>query len=123
MPSTLLWIAQALLSVVFTLTGVVKLFMPRERLQTRMHWAKDWPRWRIKLLGAAEIAGAIGLVLPRATAIAPMLTPLAAACLAVLMAGAVRTHRRLREPALPAAVIGALCVLLAAALFAGRVHT
>ena len=29
-----------------------------------MHWAATWPPGRIKLLGLAEMAGAIGLVLP-----------------------------------------------------------
>jgi DoxX-like protein/aromatic ring hydroxylase-like protein len=75
-----------------------------------MHWAATWPRWRIKLLGLAEVAGAVGLVAPRATGILPALTPLAAECVAVLMAGAARRHRRLAEGIVPAAVIGALLV-------------
>lgn len=116
MPSTLLWVGQGLLATLFALTGVIKLIVPRERLQGRMHWARTWPRWRIRLLGLAEVAGALGLVLPRATGIAPLLTPLAAACLALLMGGAVQTHLRLRESALPAAVVGLLCLGLAAAL-------
>lgn len=116
MPNTLLWIGQGLLAVVFTLTGGIKLIVPRERLAPHMRWAKTWPRWRIKLLGLAEVAGAVGLVVPRATGIAPVLTPVAAACLALLMVGASRTHRRLGEPALPAVVVGLCCAALAAAL-------
>ena len=69
---------------------------------------------RIRLLGLAEMAGAVGLVAPQATGIAPLLTPLAALCLAALMAGAVRTHRGLREGFAPAAIVGALCVGIAA---------
>jgi DoxX-like family len=121
MPNTLLWIGQGLLATLFALTGAIKLIVPRERLQVRMHWARTWPRWRIRLLGLAELAGAIGLVLPRATGIAPLLTPVAAACLAVLMIGAAQTHRQLRESPLPAAVVGLLCLGLAAALLATSV--
>jgi hypothetical protein len=79
-----------------------------------MHWAAGWPRWRIKLLGLAEVAGAVGLIVPGATGIAPLLTPLAAVCLAAVMAGAVRTHRQLAENAAPAVVTGVLCLAIAA---------
>ena len=115
-----LWIAQALVALVTVLAGASKLVVPREKLEGRMHWAKTWPRWRIRLLGFAEVAGAIGLVAPAATGIAPALTPLAALCLGVVMAGAVRTHRRLGENVAPAVVIGLLCAGIAAGrLFGG----
>jgi hypothetical protein len=110
-----LWIVQALLAGVFTLTGSVKLVLPREVLERRMHWAAAWPRGRIKLLGLAEVAGALGLVVPAATSVGPVLTPIAALCLAVLMVGAVGTHRRLGESVVPAVVIGALCLVVGAA--------
>jgi len=106
-------ITQGLLAGVFTLAGGAKLLVPREVLQKRMHWAVRWPRCRIKLLGLAEVLGAVGLILPAATGIAPALTPIAALCLAVLMAGAVGTHRRLNERFLPAVIVGALCLLVA----------
>jgi DoxX-like protein len=109
-----LWIAQALVAAVIALTGAAKLALPRENLAHRMHWAAAWPRWGIKLLGLAEVAGAVGLVAPRATGIAPALTPIAALCVAALMAGAVRTHRRLGEEFLPAVIVGALCLGIAA---------
>ena len=110
-----LWVVQGLLAGVFTLTGTAKLVLPREVLEKRMHWAAAWPRWRIKLLGLAEVVGAVGLVVPAATGVAPVLTPIAALCLAVLMVGAVGTHRRLGESIVPAVVIGALCLVVGAA--------
>jgi uncharacterized membrane protein len=113
MLNSTLFIAQGLLAGVFTLTGAVKLLVPREKLQRRMHWAASWPRGRIKLLGLAEVLGAIGLVVPSGTGIAPLLTPLAALCLAILMVGAIETHRRLGERVLPAVIVGALCLLVA----------
>lgn len=122
MSNIALWIVQALLAGVFTLTGTVKLVVPRERLEKRMHWAATWPRWRIRLLGLAELAGAIGLVLPAATGIGPVLTPIAALCLAVLMVGAVGTHRGLGEGVLPAVIVGALCLVVAAGRLAPLAH-
>ena len=109
-----LWIAQVCVALVFLLTGMAKLALSREQLAGRMHWAGTWPRPRIKLLGLAEVAGAVGLVVPVATGIAPVLTPIAALCLAALMSGAVRTHQRPHEGYLPAAVILVLCVGIAA---------
>ena len=115
MMNVALWVVQGLLTAVFLLTGTAKLVLPREVLEKRMHWAAAWPRWRIKLLGLAEVAGAVGLVVPGVMGVAPVLTPIAALCLAVLMVGAVGTHRRLGESAVPAVVIGALCLLVGAA--------
>jgi len=122
MLNTLLWIAQGLAAAMFLLAGAAKLFLPRERLARRMHWAASWPRARIKLLGLAEVAGAVGLVVPAAIGIAPLLTPVAALCLAGLMAGAVRTHRGLGEGFAPAAAIGLLCIVIAAARLAASAH-
>jgi len=115
--NTLLWIGLGLLAALFGITGAIKLIVPREHLPSRMHWASSWPRWRIRLLGLAEIAGALGLVLPGVTGLAPMLTPVAAICLALLMVGAAHTHVRLHESAVPAAVVGLLCLFIGAALF------
>jgi uncharacterized membrane protein YphA (DoxX/SURF4 family) len=50
-----------------------------------------------KFLGISEILGAFGLILPGLTKIAPWLTPLAAAGLAIVMAGAVMSHISRKE--------------------------
>ncbi|MGA7992602.1 MAG: DoxX family protein [Thermoanaerobaculia bacterium] len=112
--TTALWIAQGFAALVFVLTGTLKLVTPKEKLVGKMHWAATWPPGRIKLLGFAEVAGAIGLVLPAALHIAPVLTPIAAVCLAVLMAGAIQTHRRFHENFVPALVLALVCVAIAA---------
>ncbi len=113
-----LWVAQGFAALVFLLTGTLKMATPKEKLAQKMHWAATWPPGRIKLLGLAEVAGAIGLVLPAALHIAPALTAIAAACLAVLMLGAVQTHRRFHESVVPALVLVLVCVAIAA----GRVR-
>ena len=113
-----LWIAQGFAALVFFLTGTLKVVIPKDRLAEKMHWAATWPPGRIKLLGLAEISGAIGLVLPGALHVAPMLTPIAAVCLAALMFGAVQTHRRFHESFVPALALMFVCVAIAAGRFA-----
>jgi len=113
-----LWVAQGFAAFVFLLTGALKMVLPKEKLAEKMHWAATWPAGRIKLLGFAEIAGAIGLVLPTALHVVPVLTPIAAMCLAVLMLGAIQTHRHLRESFTPSLVLVVVCVAIAA----GRFH-
>lgn len=122
MLSTLLWIAQGFVALTVALTGTTKIVLPREKLSAKMHWAATWPRWRIKLLGLAEVAGAVGLVVPMATGIAPVLTPVAALYLAVLMGGAVRTHQRLGEGFAAAALVSLLCVGIAAGRLVAFAH-
>lgn len=107
-----LWIAQALLTLLFVAAGAPKVLRPRARLAERMSWTRDASDLEVKGLGALELLGAVGLIAPRAAGVAPALTPVAAGCLALLMAGAVAVKRRAGEsPALPmVAGLGALFV-------------
>jgi hypothetical protein len=68
----------------------------------------------IRLVAVSELVAAVGLVLPELTGVAPALTPLAAAGLAVVMVGAAVSHTRLREPHNVAvnAVLFALCLVV-----------
>jgi hypothetical protein len=52
----------------------------------------------VRFIGTAESLGAIGLILPAAAGIAPVLTPVAATGLAITMVLAAATHLRRREP-------------------------
>ena len=113
-----IWVAQGFAALVFLVSGSLKVVMPKERLAEKMHWAATWPPDRIKLLGLAEVAGALGLVLPAALHVAPWLIPIAAVCLAFLMLGATQTHRRLHESFAPSLVLALVCVAIAA----GRAH-
>jgi urea transporter len=114
---TAVWVMQWLVAGVMVLTGALKLLRPREKLAQRFKWAATWTDANVKLLGLAEVLGGVGLVVPWRTGIAPILTPVAASALAVLMAGAVKTHLDLKEPFLPPAVLGLLCVVIALARF------
>src|SRR4051812_19606802 len=108
-----LWIVQALLAFGMAMAGGAKVATPKEKLELKMHLAKTWEPGRLKLLGAAEMLGAVGLIAPGVTGILPVLTPIAAGCLAVLMAGAVKTHIDLKETPAPPAVLGVLCIVVA----------
>ena len=97
--NTALWGVIALLVIVFLGAGVEKLATPISDMRARRSWARDVPSRQVRFLGTLEVLGALGLVVPTATGIAPWLSAVAAACLALLMLGAIATHIRFREPA------------------------
>ena len=87
-----LWVVQILLAAVFLMAGGMKLSMPVDQLAANMPWVSGALGPFVRFIGAAEVAGALGLVLPSATRIKPSLTVLAAAGLALLMLGGAATH-------------------------------
>lgn len=109
-----LWIVNAILALVFAAAGLMKLVRPGEALvASGMSWASDVPAGGVKAVGGVEVLGALGLVLPLATGIAPLLTPAAAIGLALVMAGAIVVHVRLREGFAVPAVLLVLAALSA----------
>jgi uncharacterized membrane protein YphA (DoxX/SURF4 family) len=91
------WILQGLLALMFLASGVVKLVQSRKELAPRMPYVEDFSDGAIKAIGAVEVLGAIGVILPAATGIAPILTPIAATGLALIMVGAIIVHQRRNE--------------------------
>ena len=79
-----LWIIQALLAALFLFAGGMKLITPIEEMTKQI----AMPGWFLRFIGVAEVLGAIGLILPWLLRIRPILTPLAAAGLTVIMIGA-----------------------------------
>jgi hypothetical protein len=115
--NTVLWVLQGFLSFAMVSAGMVKVVTPHATLSQKMKWAVTWSPGLVKLLGLAEVAGAVGLVVPWATAIAPVLTPIAACCVLVLMLGAVKTHADLKEPVAAPAVLSVVSVVVALGRF------
>jgi len=107
-----LWIVQGLVALAFLLAGFMKAFMPVETLKKNMAWVSTVPASFVRFIGVAEILGAIGLILPAVTGIAPWLTIAAAAGLVVVMASASIFHASRRETS----NIGVNVVLLLLAL-------
>jgi uncharacterized membrane protein YphA (DoxX/SURF4 family) len=113
-----LWIVASLLALAFLAAGSMKAFRPKEALRDNMGWVEDFSVNTVKLIGVLEILAAIGLILPAALDIAPVLVPLAATGLVVMMIGAIVVHVRRKEyPGLP---INILLLLLAAFVAWGR---
>src|SRR5882724_6685490 len=83
--TVLLWIIQGLLAIVFMFAGVMKFVMPIEEMTKQV----PLPGLFLRFIGLAEVAGALGLILPGLLHIRPNLTPLAAAGLVIIMSGAV----------------------------------
>jgi uncharacterized membrane protein YphA (DoxX/SURF4 family) len=92
-----LWVLASVLAVAFLAAGSPKLIQPKEKLTTYMKWAEPLPVGAVKTLGALEVLAAAGLILPPATGIAPVLAPLAAVGLVIVMAGAIVIHAPKRE--------------------------
>ena len=87
-----LWFVQVLLFVAFAMAGFMKTTQPFDALNKAMPWTLAVPQPIVRFIGASELAGAIGLLLPAATRVLPFLTPLAGAGLAVVMALASAFH-------------------------------
>jgi hypothetical protein len=112
-----LWVAQGVLALVMLGAGSFKLVTPHDRLAQKLKWVVSWPPGRVKLLGAAEVSGAFGVVVPWVTGIGAILTPVAACCLLVLMGGAMKVHVDLKESPAPPAIVGAVCAFVALGRF------
>jgi putative oxidoreductase len=93
----ILWIIQALLALVFLMAGFMKTCQPIKALAEKMSWVTKVPSVLVRLLGIAELLGAIGLILPALTHILSWLTILAAIGLALVMVGAIVLHAVRRE--------------------------
>ncbi|MEQ6899168.1 DoxX family protein [Microbacterium sp. KR10-403] len=109
-----LWIVNVALALAFLGAGGMKALRSKDALREGgMAWTDDFAAPVVRMIGIAEIIGAVGLILPLATGIATVLTPIAACCLAVLMIGAVVTHLRRKEKAAPALVLLILSIVSA----------
>jgi hypothetical protein len=120
--NALLWILQTVLAAVFASSGGLKATQPKPRLlATGQTGVRDYPIGFIRFIAISELLGAIGLIAPRAAGTLPVLTPLAAIGLGIIMIGAARAHARLHEPRNVAInlVLLAMCIVVAAGRLAG----
>ena len=114
-----LWIIAIVLAVAFVGCWLLKLFRSKDQLvASGFGWAEDYSPSTIRLIGVAEILGAIGLVVPAAVHVAPILVPLAAVGLALVMIGAGVVHARRKET--PMVAMNAVLLVLAVFVAWGR---
>ncbi|PSM37649.1 hypothetical protein C6Y14_40745 [Streptomyces dioscori] len=91
------WIVAGLLALFYLYGGGVKVVRSREGLRPMMAWVDSTPMPAVRAIGVIEVLGAIGLILPPLTGIAPWLALAAAVGFAVLQIGATRVHLRLGD--------------------------
>jgi uncharacterized membrane protein YphA (DoxX/SURF4 family) len=99
--SIALWIIAGLLAAVFLAGGVTKLVLSKDRMAAMRSGAfvEDFSPAALKVIGGLEVLASAGLILPAALDIAPVLVPIAAVGLVLLMIGAIVTHLRRSEKA------------------------
>jgi hypothetical protein len=104
--NVVLWVIQGLLAAVFLFAGGFKLALPLAALAK----LSPLPALFLKFIAACEVTGAIGLILPGLLRIRTGLTPLAAAGLVIIMAGAtvITATTQGAAPALFPLVVGLL---------------
>ena len=114
-----LWIIAGLLAAVFLASGAIKLAQPKEKLvASGMPVLEDFSAGAVKAIGALEVLAAVGLILPAALGIAPVLVPLAAVGLVLLMVGAIIAQLRRHEA--QAIVVNLAVIVLAVLVAWGR---
>jgi len=108
-----LWVVQVLLAGMFLFTGSVKTFLPYEQILEKQRWVALYSPPFVKAIGVAELLGAVGLIAPSALRTLPVLTPIAASGLVLIMAGAAWTHLRIDEPIFLNVALAVLAVFVA----------
>ena len=96
-----LWVVTGVLAAVFAFAGTNKIVISREKLLAAPGggWVGDFDETFVKSLGALEIVGAVGLVVPGLVGVGAFLVPAAAAGLGLVMVGAAVVEVRRGEPA------------------------
>lgn len=107
-----LWVVQILLALMFVSAGFTKAFQ-YEKVKASMPWVKEYSKAFVTFIGVSELLGGIGLIVPYATGIVPILTPIAGIALAVIMVLAAAFHAKRKEYQ----AIGMNVILLALAVF------
>jgi uncharacterized membrane protein len=102
------WIVAALLALLYLYSGGLKVLRSPDQLRPMMGWIDTVPLRLVRTIGLLEVLGALGLLLPPLTGIAPALSLAAAIGLLLVQVGALALHLRRGE----VNVIGLNVVLL-----------
>ncbi|MGW7292294.1 DoxX family protein [Streptomyces xiamenensis] len=113
------WIVAALLAVFYLYAGGKKVTQSQEQLRPMMGWVDRVPMPAVRTIGVLELLGAVGLILPPLTGVAPWLAVAAAIGLLLVQVGGIVVHLSRGE----ARLIGLNIGLLVAAGAAGWLGT
>ncbi|MFD6274100.1 DoxX family protein [Streptomyces sp. NPDC060209] len=86
------WIVAALLALLYVYSGGMKVLQDQEKLRPMMGWVDQVPMPLVRAIGALEVLGALGLVLPPLTGIAVVLAVAAAIGLVLVQIGGMALH-------------------------------
>jgi putative oxidoreductase len=95
--NTTLWIVQGILAAMFAMAGIMKSTQPIDKLVKTISWADRFSVSTVRFIGLSELLGAIGIIIPWALNILPVLTPLAATGLALIQLLAIFHHAKRKE--------------------------
>lgn len=79
------WIIQGLLAALFSMAGIMKLTQPKEKLSKMLPWVNYFSAGTVRFIGLCELLGAAGLIVPWLTGIVPVLTPVSAVGICLIM--------------------------------------
>jgi hypothetical protein len=115
-----LLIVQSLLGLIFVITGSFKFFQSKEKIITSGGtWAEDFKPGIIKIIAGAELISGLLVTVPRLLGHGRYLTFIGAACIGLIMTGAIYTHIRRKE--FKHAIINSVFLLMALfVVYAGR---
>jgi uncharacterized membrane protein len=111
---TTIWILKGVIAVIFTFTGIYKIFLPKTKLLAKgMKGLIDLDEDQIRVVGLLEIFGVIGLILPTLLNMNPIISAISALCLSLTMIVAGWMNYKLQLPIIPNIVIFIICTLIA----------
>ncbi|MEP6559817.1 MAG: DoxX family protein [Nakamurella sp.] len=117
--NVVLWVVAGVLAAAFLASGLMKITRSKKQLaDSGMGWTENFSDSALKGIGALEVLGALGLILPGALGVAPVLVPVAATGLALVMIGAIVVHARRKESQL--IIVNVVLLALAAFVAWGR---
>ena len=115
---TAYWIVAVLLAVLYLFSGALKIVRSKEQLRPMMAWVDAMPLRAVRSIGVVEVLGALGLILPPLTGIAPGLAFAAAVGFALVQVGALALHLSRGEVKVIGLNIGLLALAIVAAWLA-----
>jgi hypothetical protein len=111
-----MWITQLILAGVFFFTGFGKIFAYKKLTKVVENRLKSKTitiqHQQAAIIGVAEIAGALGEIVPLQLSFPNLLPLLSSAFLAILMLGAFTYHLRRKESAAPSIVLILMAILV-----------
>jgi len=112
--TTTIWILKVVIALVFSFTGIYKIFLPKAKLLAKgMKGLIDLDEKQIKVAGLLEVLGVCGLILPTLLNIYPILSVISALCLSLTMIVAGWINYKLKLSIIPNIVIFIICILIA----------